>query len=580
MKRVIKGAFLLAIVVLCTFAGIGTALAQTPPAAPAIATAQGTISAIDKPGSPPQVTIHTKDGTDVSIKVVANTRITKAGIGKATLNDLAVNDKVQAVYNKNTNDAARILDASPAKHHNYSGVVKSVDVEGKKFVVTIKGQVDVTLLVNANTKIRNAANKTITLADLKTGNRVVASAIESTDGNVAQLVRLIPVMLTGQIKSIDTTAKSFVLTTKNSGDVTILVDANTKIRTAGGTTATLNDLKVGNRVIVTATESNGGDLALLVRVMPVTLTGLVKSVDTTAKSFVLTTKNSGDVAITVDAKTKFAIQGVRNATLNDLKVGSRAVVVAMETSGGNLALTVRVMPVTLVGQIKSIDASGKSFVLTTKALGDVTINVDANTKYQVPGNKSATLNDLKVGNRVVVMAMESSSGDLALSVRVMPVTLVGQIKSIDTTAKTFVLTTKNQGDVTITVNANTKIVVTNDKDAEFEDLKVGNRVVVIAVESSTVNLALSVRLMPVTLVGQIKSIDAASKSFVLTTKTQGDVTVKVTTSTKLKAAGDKNAELEDLKAGDRVVVTGVQSSDGTVALLIRLLPAGPEKPKA
>src|SRR3954451_1907225 len=126
-----------------------------------------------------------------------------------------------------------------------AGVVTSVDVDGKKVVVTPTGKdkpVDVT--VNDQTVIQTANGKTLALKDLKTGDGL---GIAHTGGLASKIVvNVKPDELTGHVKSIGANLKTFVVTeTGTSTDVTVAVTPETTIVTTAGKKIELKELKKG-----------------------------------------------------------------------------------------------------------------------------------------------------------------------------------------------------------------------------------------------------------------------------------------------------------------------------------------------
>src|SRR3970040_2961564 len=101
MRRTMKLTALLAAVAAMALSIVGTALADGP--GPNHAQVKGVITAIIVPAvtsTPSTVTIQPKEGSAVTVKVVASTVITKAGLGKVALDALAVDDRAEATYDK------------------------------------------------------------------------------------------------------------------------------------------------------------------------------------------------------------------------------------------------------------------------------------------------------------------------------------------------------------------------------------------------------------------------------------------------------------------------------------------------
>ena len=148
-----------------------------------------------------------------------------------------------------------------------AGVVTSVDIDGKKIVVTPTGKekpVDVT--VNYQTVIQTPNGKTLALKELKTGDGL---GIAHTAGLASKIVvNVKPDELTGHIKSIGANLKTFVVTeTGTSTDVTVAVSPETSIVTTAGKKLVLKDLKKGDGVGISHVNSVASKV--IVNVKPV-----------------------------------------------------------------------------------------------------------------------------------------------------------------------------------------------------------------------------------------------------------------------------------------------------------------------
>lgn len=169
----------------------------------------------------------------------------------------------------------------------------------------------------------------------------------------------------------------------------------------------------------------------------------------------------------------------------------------------------------------------------------------------------------------------------------------GMVKSVDETAKSFVVTTMPRGggaaqDVTVKTDATTtfaKGVGPTAAAGTFDDVKAGKFVRVVGDGTPETGVtAKSVAVMDHApargTTGTIKSVDTASKSFVLTVGRAGrerDVTVKWTDETKVwigRGAQAQPGQASDIAAGKRVSIQGEGNpTSGYTATEIRVLPA-------
>lgn len=155
--------------------------------------------------------------------------------------------------------------ASPATVRaadDLSGIVKSVDVEAKKIVVTPTGkETTVDVIVNDKTVMKTEPGESIALKDLKPGDGVGVAH----KGGVAIRVQVAvkPDELTGHVKSVGTDGKTFVV--KQLGtetEATVAVNDQTSIVTTIGKKVELKDLKAGDGVGIAHVNSTASKIVV------------------------------------------------------------------------------------------------------------------------------------------------------------------------------------------------------------------------------------------------------------------------------------------------------------------------------
>ncbi len=146
-----------------------------------------------------------------------------------------------------------------------SGIVKSVDVEAKKIVVTPTGkEKTVDVLVNDKTEMKTESGDSIALKELKEGDGV---GIAQKDGVALKIqVAVKPSELTGHVKSVGSSLKSFVVTeTGTTTDVTVAINGETSIVTTDGKKLELKELKKGDGVGIAHTNSLASKIVVNVK---------------------------------------------------------------------------------------------------------------------------------------------------------------------------------------------------------------------------------------------------------------------------------------------------------------------------
>jgi hypothetical protein len=129
-----------------------------------------------------------------------------------------------------------------------AGIISSVDVEGKKIVVTPTGQETTTeVTVNDHTEIQTQGGNAFTLKELKPGDGL---GIALTNGVASKIVVAVkPSELTGHVKTVKSDAKTFVVTeTGTTTEVTVAITKDTSIVDVKGNKLELKTLKKGDGV--------------------------------------------------------------------------------------------------------------------------------------------------------------------------------------------------------------------------------------------------------------------------------------------------------------------------------------------
>ena len=232
------------------------------------------------------------------------------------------------------------------------------------------------------------------------------------DGSLqAQVVAVLwvgprPVRLRGEVLVIE--GDTFTVRTARGREVTVLTDEATEFRVPGVESPSIADLQVGDKVagegVVEMDSAGTGEpvaKATLVVVLPdevARLAGEVSAIEGT--TLVLETRG-GQVDVLTDEETIFRIPGVEEPALDDIEVGNP--IIAAGTWEGEAtfhAIGVGVggrregQPGAVRGRAVSIGSD--NFVIGTLR-GPVTVLVDDETRYRVPGVDDPGLDDIEAG---------------------------------------------------------------------------------------------------------------------------------------------------------------------------------------
>ncbi len=211
---------------------------------------RGTIAAIDTTAG--TVTVHPAQGSDVTVKVDASTKISR-NEAPATLADLKVGDKVQAWYDGTSMLASRLVassddggdDEKPAALKQVEGKVTKVSATA--LTVAPERGAPVELELDGTTKyfLRGAP---ATNADVKVGNRVHAAYDGTT--KIAAVVRVQnnnphPALsnISGLVTAVSAT--EITIAPNHGAAATLTIDSTTVIKISGHAAAA-SDIQVGD----------------------------------------------------------------------------------------------------------------------------------------------------------------------------------------------------------------------------------------------------------------------------------------------------------------------------------------------
>jgi hypothetical protein len=208
------------------------------------------------------------------------------------------------------------------------------------------------------------------------------------------------------IKAIS--GSNVTLATDDGWTRTIAVTSSVEL-TKGGQAIEVSALKVGDQVRFSQTRNEDGTYTVeaIVVVVP-SVRGTVS--DVSASGFKVTTRDDSVWTIAINGTTTYRY-GTGTGTLADVKNGVVALVQGTTTGDNALtALTVRVAADRAVGTVTAKTAN--TITIRTRDGSSVTVHVDADTAYRVPGKDTATLADVTVDMGIGVSGRKRADGSI------------------------------------------------------------------------------------------------------------------------------------------------------------------------
>ena len=203
-----------------------------------------------------------------------------------------------------------------------------------------------------------------------------------------------------------------------------------------------------------------------------TCTGTVNSVDPKertldVKGFMLSKKfNLGD-------NCAYALWNQPAGAIGDLRPGEKVKVAYQDAHGVLVADSVKQVPMTYQGMVKSIDPAAHLMTLQIRPL-DKEVRIPDDCAVVLRGGKAGTLADIAVGDHVMVTYETPDNKPTARQIAQTSVQLTGSLTAIDLNEQT-VKANALFGSKKFHLADNCAIVINGQPDGKLSDLKLGDR---------------------------------------------------------------------------------------------------------
>ncbi len=363
-----------------------------------------------------------------------------------------------------TPDAALETDSSgklrqTRGHQLVSGTVKSVDAAAGTLTITTTSGNVITVKFTGQTELRakgnNAAASDLAAhagkpvivdidAESKSASRVNVDADDNARTSFGSALRV-----NGAVKSVDAATGRVIITTPSGVEIITRIGSDGKL-TVGGQSIGVDgrSAKVGDRIDADLRVNSGGASNSGTQGNSSTATdrGTLKAVDTATGKVILAT-STGDLEIIVNTTTKLNVNG-SGATLADLKAAlGAAVTVQYDRQSkvvANLESSGQVRPTAVVTAVSTATPNTTPGAQPTLAPVSTTVSVNGKLK------------EVNLVTNTVILTL-SGSADLTLTLNAQ--TKVTLRRADGTTA---LLTTRLGSEVSATYNAQTKVLLTLD----------------------------------------------------------------------------------------------------------------------
>jgi hypothetical protein len=213
----------------------------------------------------------------------------------------------------------------------------------------------------------------------------------------------------------------------------------------------------------------------------------------------------------------------------------------------------------LHGRIEAKAEDG--FTLNTKR-GQVTVSVDAETSYRVPGVEGATFAHLQIGDSVLVLGRRTEAGQLlGRLIAVLPPVPVGVLDGKVTAIEGATLTVDTRaGEKVLLTDGDTQFHVPDVEQPTLADIQVGDRIVALVhAREGDLLLAKAVVVLPRGAPGPIHfrgRVSRVGESSLQVQTRRCAITVTTTETTRIRVPDVQDPALSDIRVGDTVLVVG------------------------
>jgi hypothetical protein len=305
-----------------------------------------------------------------------------------------------------------------------------VSVEGDSLLVDTPSGEERTVIVSEETRLRTPGVREPSIEDIDVGDYVGAWGSLSEEGDLlARVVIVVPAemvqrrnVVQGRVTAIEGLT---IAVETGQGERVVITDEATRFRIPGAEDPGIDDVAVGDPILALGRPDDEGNLlARAVAIVTVgqvqrhTLRGVITAIE--GDTIGLLTRR-GDVWVSTNEETRFRIPGVEEPGIDDLAVRDQVLVVGTWDAEEEL-FTARA--VTLIprwpshlrfvrGEVTGIE--GRTIVLHALQ-GEVAVLTDGDTVFRIPGVEEPGLDDLKVGDKVGILAARGEDGGLLAKV--------------------------------------------------------------------------------------------------------------------------------------------------------------------
>lgn len=492
------------------------------------------------------ITVANDEGTEYTLVCTISTNMYKDG-QEIWLNNLKVNDRVYLIVDGNIVKYLELNPPAPkVKMKVTKGMILQVYPEKNTIVIkTEEGNLE-TINLQPTTKIvKENDDLTLHINDLAANSEVEINF--SNNDEVVKITVLSGIVsLNGEGIIYDIDTKNKIITLEENNQLSAYAyNEETKINIQKNRLASIEDLRVGDKVAVDATDKVIDIITLVAAEVDLTTIGTVKQISLDERIITYETVNRELKAHYLNPNASVDFSG-EAGTISDIEVGDKVEVTIKNGNISSLSITNRKLHEGLKGTVVGVDYTNRILTIKNNTNELKAYEVDTNAEIVVNDDDNSYLHEVKKD-----MQIELEVDDEKITYLAAKNTLLATVVRVNDRTNTLEVTLDNGENKLYSVDEDVDIDIEDEGSPDLDDLTNGD-VVEIRVENGKVTDIAVQRIITYKIID--KYSNNSSRVEVLD-KDNDDKNLYIYSRVELVIPGQTNPSVRDLQINDIIKAT-------------------------